>query len=1046
MKIKSVKITGFRSFEKEKDATFDFTKGGEIMNFASIYAPNGFGKTSFYDAVEWGITHKIQRFDKMVDFEKVRKDNDAPLLLNKASLSGKVIVETSSQIFENVINKKKVYKYNEKPSNEYFQNQILTQDLIDAFLKEEKADKRYENFLEIDDNLKKYDSAYKKIIRLLEYIKDERKDLVDKKNKEEAKFQGEIDFEQEFKKFDEINEVISSLNKENENLNLIDQNTFNKTSHDNLSRNIDVRLLTLEEELIKAKLRISTIILARDGKESEDNNLNGGVLSYLDNKSKILKFDEQLKELNQIIKWFEDQEKINNESKANNENIQIQQNRLERALNIEKQFETFLSIQKEIDSLQKNIAEFKDKLLITDREKLAAEKEKNDTVTKLNELKNTLESNRSKLNNLPDQQKQLELNSQTIVDSQKTIDNLSKTIGIEEKKLNDIKIILDEFGYYENKTNDDIELLLEFKLFEEHKELVNNYIVKEKKLEKLKKDIQEIQFKIENQNQFNKELNDFINSGLELINKSQSSDCPLCNHSYVTFEKLSENILSNKLFDSQLKINLEEKAEIESKINELVLELSDEKKEIDKVFSSIKQSYLSNFKNIQNVIDKLGSERKLNLEKLNINQSIVNDINLMLGDSKTFEELSTKIKNDLSKIDDQILEFYNQMKKNDEKLLEKESLIKSTKENVEILENALLKYQSSNEYKETREYFVKELNINSIEKNILSEGIASIQLQINDLIGKKGTQNKSLDELKIKLSNYNLSKDEYINRKELLNKSKNLALRIYESYENYIQSEFGLLINDKDKSQIEKAFINLIEKQKEVERQAESKIEKYKIIRILNDACIRATESKIVQDRIKDITKNLKELGVAEEILNIEKESLRTYLKDTIETYFYTPLINAIYRKIDPHPDYKSIEFECDFAENKPRLQIYTLSINDKGEEVWDVPSLYFSTAQINILSLSIFLARALKTKDDKGKPVDCIFIDDPIQSMDSINILSFIDLFRGIITSLGKQLIVSTHEENFHLLLQKKIPKELFKSKFIEFETFGKLKPEIVS
>lgn len=59
---------------------------------------------------------------------------------------------------------------------------------------------------------------------------------------------------------------------------------------------------------------------------------------------------------------------------------------------------------------------------------------------------------------------------------------------------------------------------------------------------------------------------------------------------------------------------------------------------------------------------------------------------------------------------------------------------------------------------------------------------------------------------------------------------------------------------------------------------------------------------------------------------------------------------------------------------------------------------------------------------------------------MDSINILSFIDLFRSIIVNLKKQIIVSTHEENFHSLLQKKIPENLFKSKFIEFETFGKL------
>jgi len=1041
MKIKSVKINGFRAFEKEKDSTFDFTKGGEIMNFTSIYAPNGYGKTSFYDAVEWGVTHKIQRFDRMVDFEKVRKDNDAPLLLNKASSSGKVIVETNSQNFENVINKKKVYKYNEKPVNEYFQNQILTQDLIDAFLKEEKADKRYENFLEIDDNLKIYDSVYKKIIRLLEYIKDERKEFVEKKNKEESKYQFEIDFEQEFKKFYEINEVISSLNKENENINLIDHNTFNQASYNNLSSNIEVGLFLLEEELIKAKSRIDSIILARDGEESKDSKLNGGVLSYLENRNEILKLDEQLKELNQIVKWFEEQEKVYNESSVNDENLKIQQSRLERALNIENQFESFLNIQKEIESLRKNITEFKVMLLNIEREKLDAEKKKNDAVIKLNELKNSLESNRSKLNNIPAQQKQLELTSKIIADLQKTIDDLSKSIGAEERKRNDIMVTLDEFGYYENKINDDIELLLEFKLFEEHRELVNNYIAKEKKLEKFKKDIQEIQFKIDNQNQLNKELNDFINSGLELINKSQSSDCPLCNHSYGTFEKLSENILSNKLLDSQLKIHLEEKVEIESKINELVLEISDEKEKIEKVISLIKQPYLSDFRNIQNVIDKLGSERKRNLENLNNNQSILKDINLSLGNSKTFKELSTKIQNDLSKIDDQIVEFSNQIKENDETFLEKEKLINPTKENLEILERTLLKYQSSIEYKEIIEYFVKELNTNRIEKNILSEGIASIQLQINDLIVKKGTQNKFLDELKIKLSNYSLSRDEYIKKKELVNNSKNLALRIYESYENYIQSEFGLLINDKDKSQIETAFFDLIERQRETGRQSESKIKRYKIVKILNDACIKAAESKKVQDEIEKINISLRELGNAEKELNIEKENLRAYLKGTIESYFYTPLINAIYRKIDPHPDYKSIEFECDFAENKPRLQIYTLSINDKEEEVWSVPSLYFSTAQINILSLSIFLARALKTKDDNRESVDCIFIDDPIQSMDSINILSFIDLFRSITLTLNKQLIVSTHEENFHLLLQKKIPPGPFKSKFIEFETFGVLK-----
>ncbi len=1038
MKIKSVKINGFRAFEREQDSTFDFTKNGGIMNFVSIYAPNGFGKTSFYDAVEWGITHKIQRFDRMVDFEKIRKDNDAPLLLNKASLSGRVIVETSSGNFENIINKKKVYKYNEKPVNEYFQNQILTQDLIDAFLKEEKADKRYENFLEVDDNLKKYDVAYKKIIQLLKYIKDERKDLVEKKNKEEAKYQGEIDFDQEFKKFDEINEVICSLDKESENLNLIDQNTFNQTSYENLSRNVEVRLSSLEDELIKAKLRVDTIILARDGEESEDNKLTGGILSYFDNKSKILKLNEQLKELNQIVKWLEAQEKLNNEIDFNDENLNIHQNRLKQALNIEKQFETFLSIQKEIDSLQKNITESKNKLLNIEREKFDIEKEKNNSIIQLNELKNSLESNKSKLNDIPSQQKQLELISKDIIDSQKIIDELSKSIAIEENKRNELKLILDEFGYYENKLNNDIELLLEFKLFSQHKELVSHYLTDQKNLEKFRKDIQDIQDKIDNQNQFNKELNDFINSGLELANKSQTSDCPLCSHKYNTFEKLSENILSNKLLDNELKKYLKEKNDKESKINKLSLQLSVQKEKIEKEYSVIKQPYLSDYKIIQNVIDKFYSERKSNLEKLNSNQSILNNINLSLGDSKTFEDLSIKIKNDLSKLDDQILKFSYQIKKNDEAFSEKETLIKTTKEKLEISERSLLKYESSDEHKKIREYFFRELDTNKIEKTILLERISSIQLNINDLISKKENHKKSLDELKIKLSNYTLSKSEYVKRTQELYDNKNLILRVYENYENFIHSEFGVIISDKDKSQIEKAFIDLLDRQKDVQKKVEKKIEKYKIVNILNEACIKATESKKVQDKIKEITNSLKELGNAEGELNTEKESLRLYLKDTIEAYFYTPLINTIYRKIDPHPDYNLIKFECDFAENKPRLQIYT----GTGEEDWSVPSLYFSTAQINILSLSIFLARALKTRNPQtGDSIDCIFIDDPIQSMDSINILSFIDLFRGLTLSLDKQLIVSTHEENFHLLLQKKIPKELFKSKFIEFETFGKLK-----
>jgi exonuclease SbcC len=166
-----------------------------------------------------------------------------------------------------------------------------------------------------------------------------------------------------------------------------------------------------------------------------------------------------------------------------------------------------------------------------------------------------------------------------------------------------------------------------------------------------------------------------------------------------------------------------------------------------------------------------------------------------------------------------------------------------------------------------------------------------------------------------------------------------------------------------------------------------------------------------------------------------KSKSINTSLKTQINQYFHVDLINTIYRKIDPHPDFKRIDFACDFPdEGKPQLQV---RLKD-GDEIIS-PTLHFSSAQINVLSLSIFLAKAINTTNE-GKAVDCIFIDDPVQSMDSINVLGVIDLLRSLSVNLGKQIIVSTHDENFHALLKQKLPEHLFKSKFLELESFGKV------
>ena len=170
--------------------------------------------------------------------------------------------------------------------------------------------------------------------------------------------------------------------------------------------------------------------------------------------------------------------------------------------------------------------------------------------------------------------------------------------------------------------------------------------------------------------------------------------------------------------------------------------------------------------------------------------------------------------------------------------------------------------------------------------------------------------------------------------------------------------------------------------------------------------------------------------------LSKERKNISAFIEKEVQSFFFQDLINKFYKKIDPHPHYKEISFKCDFSTDKPKLHILVSS-----QENVIVPTLYFSSAQLNALSLSIFLAKAINVRDPESKkPIDSIFVDDPIQAMDSINILSVIDLLRSIAVNFDKQIILSTHDENFYKLLQKKVPNSIFDSKFIELESYGKV------
>lgn len=71
---------------------------------------------------------------------------------------------------------------------------------------------------------------------------------------------------------------------------------------------------------------------------------------------------------------------------------------------------------------------------------------------------------------------------------------------------------------------------------------------------------------------------------------------------------------------------------------------------------------------------------------------------------------------------------------------------------------------------------------------------------------------------------------------------------------------------------------------------------------------------------------------------------------------------------------------------------------------------------------------------------LNTIFMDDPVHHMDSINILSFIDLLRTFSLELDRQIIITTHNENLFKLIEQKVDSQYCNSKFIQLDSHGKI------
>jgi len=129
------------------------------------------------------------------------------------------------------------------------------------------------------------------------------------------------------------------------------------------------------------------------------------------------------------------------------------------------------------------------------------------------------------------------------------------------------------------------------------------------------------------------------------------------------------------------------------------------------------------------------------------------------------------------------------------------------------------------------------------------------------------------------------------------------------------------------------------------------------------------------------------------------------------------PIIQEIYTRLNPHPFFQDIKIHIDEKKRELFINVEGEGTATHPSRITVQPKHFFSDAQLNVLAISVFLAGALS---QRWSGLQTVFIDDPIQQLDEMNVCSFLDLLRGLKDT--RQFIVFTCSRDFYLLALDKL------------------------
>lgn len=1006
IRVKELELCNFRAYRN----SYKFDLNADLI---ILYGPNGFGKTSFFDGLDFAFTGSVGRFEKRFPKDTARllstlKHLDAQIedsfvkatigidgkdFLIERCMKDRIHALFNKQNMERAAILMKLIGLSEEPPDLRIDNFTRLFRATHLFGQEfQSIASDFHNKSKLDDDtvsrmlaLQDYVEAINKSKKVLDILKKSNKELQEKADLTKANLKI---------KNDELKELKSSQKKikSEESILVIAKNIESK-----ISQQIGVSLN------LSDKCDLSIIRDCRGKVDVFINKTNQQIKDADELEKRLPEFEDRLKKLKEIQEYLETKKQglLKANQELNNKSKEVMRKENDAKLSLAKEQE--LHIKKDnVLWLMEKTKEYTD-------------------IKKKNEL-----------NNLEIKKQQSHLNELTVKISAVDSD-CSSLIKFVEGLTIDIRKIDDTIGKLGSIANKKDEINSLFKQQKNEQDILKEFdagIVKiaidlankKKSLDRATEQFEEQKKRVASMQRAQSELATLLD---KLTQHIADKLCPVCGTFHQSKEELIEKVKIQRASQPEhIKLGLDKLKNLENELDIIQKDVNKTGKSLEELKSK-KVNAEEKLLTIKNSMQLLDDASKL--------------LNLNIYDENVFaviEMMRKEISDNRKKKQDELDKTKDHNKK---KQLEFQSLKKSHSDIAKDLKPIELQ---AHIYQETidkikNEALVRKVSIEAsgevIEQDVvkLKKEIEDIKVFIKDQISLVKAEKAEIDTIKKKIND--ISIEEKANNKE----KENLTKHIEET--RRLCKSFGVAQNIKIDDIV--AHGNILNDKLLKAKSLKEELIDFEIS--LDSRETTAAAAKL-QDEIKSIEEGL---------VNIEKE--QNYVKrwsstfnnaykdllqiktDAFEEYInqYGPLTSNIQKRLRPVYGFGNIELT-------PERTGILVNVERKGKKDI-IPTDYFSESQIQIVLLSLFLSAGLTQTWSSFAPV---LLDDPVTHFDDLNAYAFLDLIRGnmLAKTRKNQFIISTCDERLFRLMKQKFSKAGFSTIFYSFDSIGEKGPII--